>query len=145
MFSCFDSYAGCSLVEIVFRILDFLCVVSNLAFVFRNIFSKKGMKGKPVSGMNYYACLSILSLLILTPFAIAVEGPQMWTAGWENAISQIGPHFIWSSYGTLNFGLTIQSIVLLYCNDHLIWLKQLLEISVCSPDVFALSLYMVLS
>ena len=70
-------------------------MISNLAFVFRNIFSKKGMKGKSVSGMNYYACLSMLSLLILTPFAIAVEGPKMWAAGWENAISQIGPHFIW--------------------------------------------------
>lgn len=70
-------------------------MVSNLAFVFRNIFSKKGMSGKSVSGMNYYACLSILSLLILTPFAITVEGPKMWAAGWQKAISQIGPHFVW--------------------------------------------------
>ncbi|GFZ06320.1 glucose 6-phosphate/phosphate translocator 1 [Actinidia rufa] len=70
-------------------------MISNLAFVFRNIFSKRGMKGKAVSGMNYYACLSILSLLILTPFAIAVEGPQMWAAGWQNALSQIGPNFVW--------------------------------------------------
>lgn len=70
-------------------------MISNVAFVFRNIFSKKGMKGKSVSGMNYYACLSMLSLLILTPFAIAVEGPAMWAAGWENAVSQIGPNFIW--------------------------------------------------
>lgn len=70
-------------------------MISNLAFVFRNIFSKKGMKGKSVSGMNYYACLSMLSLLILTPFAIAVEGPQMWAAGWQNAVSQIGPNFVW--------------------------------------------------
>ncbi|KAF8409531.1 hypothetical protein HHK36_005608 [Tetracentron sinense] len=46
---------------------------------------------------NELLCLSLsmLSLLILTPFAIAVEGPQMWAAGWEKAISQIGPHFIW--------------------------------------------------
>lgn len=70
-------------------------MISNLAFVFRNIFSKKGMKGKSVSGMNYYACLSMLSLLILTPFAFAVEGPQMWAAGWQTALSQIGPQFIW--------------------------------------------------
>uniref|UniRef100_A0A6N2L1Q6 Sugar phosphate transporter domain-containing protein n=1 Tax=Salix viminalis TaxID=40686 RepID=A0A6N2L1Q6_SALVM len=70
-------------------------MISNLAFVFRNIFSKKGMKGKSVSGMNYYACLSMLSLLILTPFAIAVEGPQMWAAGWQTALSEIGPHFVW--------------------------------------------------
>ena len=70
-------------------------MISNLAFVFRNIFSKKGMKGKSVSGMNYYACLSILSLAILTPFAIAVEGPQMWIAGWQTAVSQIGNQLIW--------------------------------------------------
>lgn len=70
-------------------------MISNLAFVFRNIFSKKGMKGKSVSGMNYYACLSMLSLLIVAPFAIAMEGPQMWAAGWQTAISQIGPNFVW--------------------------------------------------
>lgn len=70
-------------------------MISNLAFVFRNIFSKKGMKGNSVSGMNYYACLSMLSLLILTPFAIAMEGPQVWAAGWQNALAQIGPNFAW--------------------------------------------------
>ncbi|CAM8986947.1 unnamed protein product [Rhodiola kirilowii] len=90
---------GCALsalTELNFNMIGFMgAMISNLAFVFRNIFSKKGMKGKSVSGMNYYACLSILSLLLLTPFAIAVEGPQMWAAGWENAISQIGPQFIW--------------------------------------------------
>ncbi|KAJ6790983.1 glucose-6-phosphate/phosphate translocator 1, chloroplastic-like [Iris pallida] len=90
---------GCALAavtELNFNMTGFMgAMISNIAFVFRNIFSKKGMKGKSVSGMNYYACLSMLSLLILTPFAIAVEGPQMWAAGWEKAISQIGPHFIW--------------------------------------------------
>ncbi|CAL5405638.1 unnamed protein product [Camellia sinensis] len=65
-----------------------VAMISNLAFVFRNIFSKKGMKGKSVGGMN------LLSLLILTPFAIAVEGPQMWAVGWQNALAQIGPQFI---------------------------------------------------
>ncbi|CAI0379975.1 unnamed protein product [Linum tenue] len=90
---------GCALAavtELNFNMTGFMgAMISNLAFVFRNIFSKKGMKGKSVSGMNYYACLSILSLVILTPFAIAVEGPQMWAAGWQNALSQIGPNFVW--------------------------------------------------
>ncbi|XP_020702934.1 glucose-6-phosphate/phosphate translocator 2, chloroplastic [Dendrobium catenatum] len=90
---------GCALAaatELNFNMIGFMgAMISNLAFVFRNIFSKRGMKGKSVSGMNYYACLSIMSLLILTPFAIAVEGPQVWAAGWETAISQIGPQFIW--------------------------------------------------
>ncbi|KAI8567420.1 hypothetical protein RHMOL_Rhmol02G0120800 [Rhododendron molle] len=90
---------GCALsavTELNFNMIGFMgAMISNLAFVFRNIFSKKGMKGMAVSGMNYYACLSILSLLILTPFAIVVEGPQMWAAGWQTALSQIGPNFIW--------------------------------------------------
>ncbi|TKY54031.1 Glucose-6-phosphate/phosphate translocator 2 [Spatholobus suberectus] len=90
---------GCALAavtELNFNMIGFMgAMISNLAFVFRNIFSKKGMKGMSVSGMNYYACLSILSLLILTPFAIAVEGPKMWAAGWQTALSQIGPKFVW--------------------------------------------------
>ncbi|KAL0878090.1 hypothetical protein Bca101_027796 [Brassica carinata] len=65
-----------ALTELNFNMIGFMgAMISNLAFVFRNIFSKKGMKGKSVSGMNYYACLSMLSLLILMPFAFAVEGP----------------------------------------------------------------------
>ncbi|KAI3828303.1 hypothetical protein L1987_02403 [Smallanthus sonchifolius] len=90
---------GCglaALTELNFNMTGFMgAMISNLAFVFRNIFSKRGMKGKSVSGMNYYACLSLLSLLILTPFAIAVEGPQLWAIGWQKAINEIGPHFIW--------------------------------------------------
>ncbi|KAD4178880.1 hypothetical protein E3N88_27471 [Mikania micrantha] len=90
---------GCglaALTELNFNMTGFMgAMISNLAFVFRNIFSKRGMKGKSVSGMNYYACLSLLSLLILTPFAIAVEGPQIWAVGWQKAITEIGPHFIW--------------------------------------------------
>ncbi|MBA0591208.1 hypothetical protein Gorai_019891 [Gossypium raimondii] len=90
---------GCglaALTELNFNMTGFMgAMISNLAFVFRNIFSKKGMKGKSVSGMNYYACLSMLSLLILTPFAIAVEGAHMWAAGWKEAVSEIGPQFIW--------------------------------------------------
>ncbi|KAG8386151.1 hypothetical protein BUALT_Bualt03G0119300 [Buddleja alternifolia] len=90
---------GCglaALTELNFNMTGFMgAMISNLAFVFRNIFSKKGMKGKSVSGMNYYACLSMLSLLILTPFAIAVEGPQMWVGGFKQALAQIGPQIIW--------------------------------------------------
>ncbi|KAI5333667.1 hypothetical protein PRUPE_4G207800 [Prunus persica] len=90
---------GCglaALTELNFNMIGFMgAMISNLAFVFRNIFSKRGMKGKSVSGMNYYACLSMLSLIILTPFAIAVEGPAMWKAGFETAFSQIGPNLIW--------------------------------------------------
>ncbi|CAN1353760.1 Glucose-6-phosphate/phosphate translocator 2, chloroplastic [Linum perenne] len=93
---------GCALAavtELNFNMIGFMgAMISNMAFVFRNIFSKKGMTGtgkKSVSGMNYYACLSIMSLLLLTPFAIAVEGPQMWAAGWRTAVAEIGPNFVW--------------------------------------------------
>ncbi|KAF3626879.1 Glucose-6-phosphate/phosphate translocator 1, chloroplastic [Capsicum annuum] len=90
---------GCglsALTELNFNWIGFAgAMISNVAFVFRNIFSKRGMKGKSVSGMNYYACLSMLSLLLLTPFAIAVEGPQMWALGFEKAVSQIGPQIVW--------------------------------------------------
>jgi solute carrier family 35 protein E1 len=96
--------ASCPKYSSGFDIIDFFvlsfsgfmgAMISNLAFVFRNIFSKKGMKGKSVSGMNYYACLSILSLAILTPFAIAVEGPAAWAAGYQTAMAEIGPQFLW--------------------------------------------------
>eukprot|EP00252_Welwitschia_mirabilis_P007632 TRINITY_DN1921_c0_g1_i1.p1 TRINITY_DN1921_c0_g1~~TRINITY_DN1921_c0_g1_i1.p1 ORF type:complete len:416 (+),score=51.43 TRINITY_DN1921_c0_g1_i1:158-1405(+) len=90
---------GCALAaatELNFNMTGFMgAMISNLAFVFRNIFSKKGMKGKSVGGMNYYACLSMLSLALLTPFAIAVEGPQAWALGWKEAVSSIGPQFVW--------------------------------------------------
>ncbi|CAA7394444.1 unnamed protein product [Spirodela intermedia] len=90
---------GCALAaltELNFNMIGFMgAMISNLAFVFRNIFSKKGMKGTSVSGMNYYACLSMMSLVILTPFAVAVEGPQLWVSGWEKAVAEIGPHFVW--------------------------------------------------
>jgi len=90
---------GCGLAaatELNFNMIGFMgAMISNLAFVFRNIFSKRGMKGKSVSGMNYYACLSIMSLVILTPFAIAMEGPQMWAAGWQKALADVGPNVLW--------------------------------------------------
>lgn len=87
----------------VFIKFMFLCLagfvgamISNVAFVFRNIFSKKGMSsGSKVGGMNYYACLSMMSLVFLTPFAFAVEGPKMWLTGWDAANLAIGQQFIW--------------------------------------------------
>ncbi|KAI5071558.1 hypothetical protein GOP47_0013809 [Adiantum capillus-veneris] len=91
---------GCglaALTELNFNMTGFMgAMISNLAFVFRNIFSKKGMKkGKSVGGMNYYACLSMLSLVFLTPFAFAVEGPKMWATGWQQAVNTVGPHVFW--------------------------------------------------
>ncbi|KAL5180419.1 Glucose-6-phosphate/phosphate translocator 2, chloroplastic [Glycine soja] len=70
-------------------------MISNLEFVYCNIFSKKGMKGMSISGMNNYSCFSIMLLSILTPFAIVVEDPKVWAAGWQTNVSQIGPNFVW--------------------------------------------------
>ncbi|KAG6546949.1 hypothetical protein Mapa_011565 [Marchantia paleacea] len=98
-FSLVPIIGGCALAaatELNFNMVGFMgAMISNIAFVFRNIFSKKGMVGKSVGGMNYYACLSILSLVFLTPFAIAMEGPQMWALGWKDALTAIGPNFVW--------------------------------------------------
>ncbi|KAE8732169.1 Glucose-6-phosphate/phosphate translocator 2 [Hibiscus syriacus] len=91
-----DGCALAAVTELDFNITGFMrAMISNLAFVFRNIFSKKGMKGKSVSGMNYYACLSLMSLLILVPFSVAIEGPQVWVAVWQKVLSEIGPQFVW--------------------------------------------------
>lgn len=73
-------------------------MISNVAFVFRNIFSKKGMSKlgkKNVGGMNYYACLSLMSLVFLTPFAFAVEGPKAWATGWKAANLAYGNQVLW--------------------------------------------------
>lgn len=33
----------------------------------------------------------MMSILILTPFAIAMEGQQLWTAGFDKVLSDIEP------------------------------------------------------
>ena len=92
---------GCGLAaatELNFNMTGFVgAMVSNFAFVIRNIFSKKGMrKGtNQVGGMNYYACLSMMSLVFLTPFAFAMEGPKLWAAGWSAANQSVGKQFVW--------------------------------------------------
>nr|PNR27909.1 hypothetical protein PHYPA_028501 [Physcomitrium patens] len=91
---------GCALAaatELNFNMTGFTgAMISNIFFVFRNIFSKKGMsKSKKMGGMNYYACLSMMSLVFLTPFAIAVEGPRAWTAGWQAATLAHGDQVFW--------------------------------------------------
>jgi len=89
---------GCSLsalTELDFNMTGFLCAMTaNFSFVGRNILSKQGMKGKSISGMNYYGCLSILSLIILIPAAIVNEDLNIFTTGWEIAYSKTGYGFL---------------------------------------------------
>ncbi|KAI5075430.1 hypothetical protein GOP47_0009506 [Adiantum capillus-veneris] len=90
---------GCALAaltELNFDMTGFMgAMISNLAFVIRNICSKQAMKGKKVKGINYYGCLTILSLAFLAPFAFAMEGPKLWKEGWSRAIQTVGPNFKW--------------------------------------------------
>jgi solute carrier family 35 protein E1 len=90
---------GCALsaaTELNFNLTGFNgAMISNLAFVFRNIFSKKGMQGMAIDGLNYYGCLSILSFFLELPFAVAMEGPAMWQTGWQTALSTVGPPIVW--------------------------------------------------
>ncbi|KAM7252221.1 hypothetical protein ACFE04_024104 [Oxalis oulophora] len=90
---------GCALsaaTELNFNLTGFNgAMISNLAFVFRNIFSKKGMQGMAIDGLNYYGCLSILSFFLLLPFSFVMEGPQMWQTGWQTSLSTVGTPIIW--------------------------------------------------
>ncbi|GBG72173.1 hypothetical protein CBR_g11106 [Chara braunii] len=91
---------GCSIAavtELTFNAAGFWgAMISNVAFVLRNVFSKKGLeKFKEIDGINLYAMISIVSLLYLAPFAFYVEGTAAWKAGWQMAISHIGPQVGW--------------------------------------------------
>ena len=63
-------------------------MTSNVAFVLRNIFSKREMENlKDVDGINFYGVISIISMLYLAPVAFFVEGSQ-WSAGWAAALAK---------------------------------------------------------
>ncbi|GBG72191.1 hypothetical protein CBR_g11124 [Chara braunii] len=86
---------GCSIAavtELTFNAVGFWgAMISNVSFVFRNVFSKKGLINfKEIDGINLYAMITIVSLVYLTPLALFVEGPAAWTAGWNSATAQIG-------------------------------------------------------
>ncbi|KAL3509874.1 hypothetical protein ACH5RR_029275 [Cinchona calisaya] len=85
---------GCSLAattEVSFNFAGLWgAMISNVGFVFRNIYSKKSLQNfKEVNGLNLYGWISIISFLYLFPVAIFVEGSQ-WVAGYHIAIESIG-------------------------------------------------------
>eukprot|EP00244_Chara_vulgaris_P002137 TRINITY_DN1362_c0_g1_i3.p1 TRINITY_DN1362_c0_g1~~TRINITY_DN1362_c0_g1_i3.p1 ORF type:complete len:480 (-),score=74.50 TRINITY_DN1362_c0_g1_i3:287-1726(-) len=87
--------AGCSIAavtELTFNAIGFWgAMISNVSFVFRNVFSKKGLNNfKEIDGINLYAMITIVSLVYLTPMALFVEGPAAWSAGWTAGAAQIG-------------------------------------------------------
>ncbi|KAL3684335.1 hypothetical protein R1sor_002357 [Riccia sorocarpa] len=84
-----------SMTELSFNWKGFLSAMSaNIAFTYRNIYSKKAMTG--MDSTNVYAYISILSLLFCIPPAIVMEGPALMKFGFADAIAKVGAMKFWS-------------------------------------------------
>ncbi|XP_050374954.1 triose phosphate/phosphate translocator, chloroplastic-like [Argentina anserina] len=78
-----------SLTELSFNWLGFgSAMVSNIAFTYRSIYSKKAMTG--MDSTNVYAYISIIALLVCIPPALIIEGPQLMQHGFRDAIAKVG-------------------------------------------------------
>lgn len=70
-----------SATEVNFALAGFLtAMLSNFAFVFRNIKSKEAQTDIGLQGINLYAWMSILGTAILLPVSLAVEGRHIGVA-----------------------------------------------------------------
>lgn len=78
-----------SVSEVSFTWLGFLSAMSsNFAFTARNIFSKLSMnkpKGENMGPANLFGVLSIMSTIILAPFALIIDHPGKVIAAWKKA------------------------------------------------------------
>eukprot|EP00249_Psilotum_nudum_P016952 c26073_g1_i1 orf=849-2252(-) len=78
-----------SLTELSFNWLGFSsAMISNIAFTYRSIYSKKAMTG--MDSTNVYAYISIISLLFCIPPALLIEGPTLMQSGFADAIAKVG-------------------------------------------------------
>ncbi|KAK6921920.1 Sugar phosphate transporter domain [Dillenia turbinata] len=78
-----------SLTELSFNWTGFIsAMISNIAFTYRSIYSKKAMTG--MDSTNVYAYISIIALLFCIPPALFIEGPQLMAYGFKDAIAQVG-------------------------------------------------------
>ncbi|XP_058070364.1 triose phosphate/phosphate translocator, chloroplastic-like [Magnolia sinica] len=78
-----------SLTELSFNWTGFIsAMISNIAFTYRSIYSKKAMTG--MDSTNVYAYISIIALLVCIPPAIIIEGPQLMQYGFADAIAKVG-------------------------------------------------------
>ncbi|KAI9111419.1 hypothetical protein K1719_017109 [Acacia pycnantha] len=78
-----------SLTELSFNWTGFIsAMISNIAFTYRSIYSKKAMTG--MDSTNVYAYISIIALFVCIPPAIFIEGPQLMEYGFRNAIAKVG-------------------------------------------------------
>jgi solute carrier family 35 protein E1 len=70
-----------SATEVNFAVAGFVtAMISNFAFVFRNIKSKEAQTDIGLQGINLYAWMSILGTAILLPVSLAMEGSSIGTA-----------------------------------------------------------------
>ncbi|KAG8649921.1 xylulose 5-phosphate/phosphate translocator, chloroplastic [Manihot esculenta] len=107
---------GCSLAAITEVSFNFEglwgALISNVGFVFRNIYSKKSLQSfKEVNGLNLYGWISIISLFYLFPVAVVVEGSQ-WIQGYHKAIEAVGKSstfYIWVLLSGIFYHLYNQS------------------------------------
>ncbi len=78
-----------SVSEVSFTWVGFLsAMTSNFAFTARNIFSKLSMnepKGEYMGPANLFAVLSIMSTILLAPFALIVDHPMKLRSAWITA------------------------------------------------------------
>ncbi|KAK7307060.1 hypothetical protein VNO77_39787 [Canavalia gladiata] len=78
-----------SLTELSFNWTGFIsAMISNIAFTYRSIYSKKAMIG--MDSTNVYAYTSVIALFFCIPPAILIEGPQLMEFGFKNAIAKVG-------------------------------------------------------
>ncbi|KAL2546660.1 Triose phosphate/phosphate translocator TPT [Forsythia ovata] len=78
-----------SLTELSFNWIGFIsAMISNIAFTYRSIYSKKAMTG--MDSTNVYAYISIIALVFCLPPAIFIEGPQLMQYGFKDAIAKVG-------------------------------------------------------
>nr|XP_024390790.1 triose phosphate/phosphate translocator, chloroplastic-like [Physcomitrium patens] len=78
-----------SMTELSFNWKGFIsAMTANVAFTYRNIYSKKAMTG--MDSTNLYAYISIISLALCIPPAIIIEGPALLNSGFSDAITKVG-------------------------------------------------------
>ncbi|CAM8998560.1 unnamed protein product [Rhodiola kirilowii] len=78
-----------SLTELSFNWTGFIsAMISNGAFTYRSLYSKKAMTG--MDSTNVYAYISIIALLFCLPPAILIEGPKLMQYGFADAIAKVG-------------------------------------------------------
>ncbi|KAF8021401.1 hypothetical protein BT93_G1747 [Corymbia citriodora subsp. variegata] len=78
-----------SLTELSFNWTGFIsAMISNIAFTYRSIYSKKAMTG--MDSTNVYAYITIIALVFCIPPAVIIEGPQLMQYGFREAIAKVG-------------------------------------------------------